>query len=42
MIIFALILLTAVAAAGLLALNQGPMDKELKRRNTHWSRFERK
>ncbi len=42
MIIIALIVLWGIAAAAVAVLNAGPVDKEARRREAYWEKYEKK
>ena len=42
MTIIAMIIMWGVLVLALAALNVGPMDKEARRREEYWAKFERK
>lgn len=41
MYLLALIVLAALAAISIFSLNQGPMDREARRREAYWAKFEK-
>ena len=42
MTIIAVIIMCGLAAIAFVVLDNGPMDKEAKRREEYWAKFERK
>ena len=41
MIIIAMIIMCGLAAVAFVVLNNGPMDKEARRREEYWAKYER-